>query len=86
MILDKKDKEALINYRIDQAKRACEDVNFLIENDKLTIAVNRIYYGMFYVLSALAEKYDFHTSKHLQLIGWFNKNFISSLPNPHISL
>jgi uncharacterized protein len=37
-----------------------------------------IYYGMFYILSALSLKYDFSTSKHQQLIGWFNKEFIST--------
>jgi uncharacterized protein (UPF0332 family) len=31
---------------------------------------------MFYSLNALALKYGFQTSKHLQLIGWFNKDFI----------
>ena len=31
---------------------------------------------MFYSLLALALKYRFETSKHSQLIGWFNKNFI----------
>lgn len=31
---------------------------------------------MFYVLTALALKHRFNTSKHLQLIGWFNKNFV----------
>ena len=30
----------------------------------------------FYILSALALKHNFRTSKHHQLIGWFNKNFI----------
>jgi uncharacterized protein (UPF0332 family) len=31
---------------------------------------------MFYSLLALGLKYNFETSKHQQLIGWFNKNFI----------
>jgi len=31
---------------------------------------------MFYSLLALGLKYEFETSKHAQLIGWFNKNFI----------
>ncbi len=39
-------------------------------------AVNRIYYGMFYSLLALALQNEFETSKHQQLIGWFNKEFI----------
>lgn len=31
---------------------------------------------MFYVVSALANQEKFATSKHKQLIGWFNKTFI----------
>jgi uncharacterized protein (UPF0332 family) len=31
---------------------------------------------MFYALSALALKDSFETSKHLQMIGWFNKNYV----------
>jgi len=33
---------------------------------------------MYYSLTALALKHKFETSKHTQLIGWFNKNFIST--------
>lgn len=40
--------------------------------------MNRIYYGMYYALTALALKNRFETSKHGQLIGWFNKEFIVS--------
>lgn len=32
---------------------------------------------MFYSLLALGIKCDFETSKHAQLIGWLNKNFIN---------
>jgi uncharacterized protein (UPF0332 family) len=42
----------------------------------LRAAVNRIYYGMFYMLLALGLKHEFESSKHAQLIGWFNKTFI----------
>ena len=31
---------------------------------------------MFHALSALALKKGFTTSKHLQLIGWFNRTFV----------
>jgi uncharacterized protein len=33
---------------------------------------------MFYSLLALALEYKYESSKHTQLIGWFNKNFIHS--------
>ena len=67
------EQKALIEHRISKAIAAIEDVDFLIRNRKFLLAVNRIYYGMFYILSALALKYDFSTSKHQQLIGWFNR-------------
>jgi uncharacterized protein (UPF0332 family) len=71
-------KPDLIALRLNQAKDTIDDVGFLIQNDRLIIAINRIYYGMFYALLALAIQYDFKTSKHAQLIGWFNKEFIKT--------
>ncbi len=68
----------LIKYRIDQAKDAISEVEILIEKHLLTLAINRIYYGMFYVLLALALRNGFKTSKHNQLIGWFNKEYVKT--------
>ena len=76
MSLNDKERDELIQYRIRQAEESIEEAELLINNEKLRAAVNRIYYGMFYALLALALKYEFQTSKHQQLIGWFNKNFI----------
>ena len=72
------EKDALIEHRIARATDTVEEVSFLIKNEKFLLAVNRIYYGMFYILSALSLRYNFSTSKHQQLIGWFNKKFISA--------
>jgi len=76
MTLSADDRNELIKFRMQQAEECIGEVKFLIENRKYKIAVNRIYYGMFYSLLALALKYRFESSKHSQLIGWFNKNFI----------
>jgi uncharacterized protein (UPF0332 family) len=76
MTLTDEDRDTLIKYNVEKSKQAIEDSQFLIENDKLYIAANRIYYGIFYILSALALKHRFSTKKHHQLHGWFNKNFI----------
>lgn len=72
------EKNALIEHRIARGTDTIEEVSFLIKNKKFLLAVNRIYYGMFYIISALSLRYDFSTSKHQQLIGWFNKKFIST--------
>jgi uncharacterized protein (UPF0332 family) len=75
---DNKDKSNLIKYRLQQAIDTIEVVDILIINKKYPAAVNRIYYGIFYSLLALALKFDFESSKHQQLIGWFNKEFIQT--------
>ncbi len=68
----------LVKYRIQQAYETIAEVEFQINNNYLNTAVTRIYYGMFYILLALALKNNFKTSKHQQLIGWFNKEFVKS--------
>ena len=77
MIADK-ERDVLIEYRLKQAAESIDLAKFLLSSDKLVVAVNRIYYGMYYALTALALKHSFETSKHTQLIGWFNKEFIFS--------
>ncbi len=68
--MKEEDRKALIEHRIAKADDAVRDVEFLIESKRLLLAVNRIYFGIFYIISALSLKKDFHTSKHQQLIGW----------------
>jgi len=77
-MIDEKDRKSLIDYRLKQAVETIELANFLAFSEKYVIAVNRIYYGMYYALTALALKSSFETSKHGQLIGWFNKEFITA--------
>jgi len=78
MTLEDHKKSELIDYRINQAFRTAEDAEILFSMNKAPAAVNRIYYSVFYCLLAFGLKYDFATSKHLQLIGWFNKTFIAT--------
>jgi len=69
-------KTELINYRISRAQEAIEEVDVLITSKKYDAAVTRIYYGIFYIINALATIDNFSTSKHSQLIGYFNKEYI----------
>lgn len=78
MNIDEADRSSLIRYRLNEAKETIADVELLLDNGRLRAAINRIYYGMFYTLLALGLRYNFETSKHQQLIGWFNKNFIQA--------
>ncbi len=78
MTISNDDKNSLIAYRLKQSNESLKIAKVLIELPNYPTALNRIYYAIFYCSLAVALKYDFKTSKHAQLIGWFNKNFIAS--------
>jgi uncharacterized protein (UPF0332 family) len=44
-MISPEDRNALIIYRIGQSYECIETVKFLLLNEKLAIAVNRVYYG-----------------------------------------
>jgi uncharacterized protein (UPF0332 family) len=71
-------KEEYIKYRIGRSKETIKEAKLMMENNKLFAAQNRIYYAIFYIVSALAHKDGFSASKHHQLLGWFNKNYIKT--------
>jgi len=71
-------KSEMIKYRVQRADETIEEVNSHILNSYLHTAVNRIYYGIFYIVSALALKFNFQTKNHGQLMGWFNREFIKT--------
>ncbi len=76
MTLTPEEREEIVKHRIEQSLRTIEEAELLIDNLKLSAAVSRIYYSLFYIISALAVKNNFSTSKHKQLLSWFNKNYV----------
>lgn len=76
--LSEVEKREFINYPLSKADESLDDVEFLLNNNKLFLAENRIYFTIFYLVSALPLKSDFVTSKHRQLMGWFNKEFVKT--------
>lgn len=75
-MIDDQDRSNLIKYRLDQSMETVELAKFLFDSGQLTTAVNRIYYGIFYAITALAIKYSFETSKHGQLMDGSIKNLL----------
>lgn len=47
-------KEDLIVYRVERAEKTLEEAEFALNNNMLPLAENRIYYSIFYIVSALA--------------------------------
>ncbi|MCD4665720.1 MAG: HEPN domain-containing protein [Bacteroidales bacterium] len=75
-MIQERDRKELIKYRLEQTVKALEDAKLLIDNSSFSADINRVYYAIFFTTTALALKNNFKTSKHQQLIGWFNKAFI----------
>ncbi len=69
MTIEDEDRINLIKYRLEQAGETIQDVQLIVDNNRLRSAVNRIYYGMFYALLALGLAHQFETSKHASLSG-----------------
>lgn len=76
MTLTEINRKDLIIHNTKKAISTQKEVEFLINNKYYSLAINRIYYGMFYIISAIAIKNGFSTSNHSQIIGWFNKNYV----------
>ncbi|HLP60681.1 MAG TPA: HEPN domain-containing protein [Candidatus Deferrimicrobium sp.] len=72
-------KDDLIQYRVQRAAQTLNEARTAMDNNSLPLAENRIYYAIFYIVSALALKFDFSTSKHSTLRGWFNQMFLKSM-------
>jgi len=75
----KQHKDVLVQNSLQKAEESLKAAELNLNNDFLDTAQNRIYYSVFYAVTALGYNSEFITSKHSQLLGWFNKNFIKDL-------
>ena len=64
MMLNEQDRLNLIQIKMEKSNEALNDAIFLFSGNRFHACVNRIYYSVFYMLSALALKHEFATSKH----------------------
>lgn len=77
MSSDSFDKDALIKYRLEQAKETLLDARVLYENERRPASiVNRAYYAMFYATLALLVTIGKSSSKHIGVISFFDSEFV----------
>lgn len=70
------DRHTIIVYRLERAEESLQAARLLRENDMLIPAMNRIYYAMFYAVQALLARDGAAFSKHGQVKGYFNREYI----------
>lgn len=71
------DKIIIKNWLL-KSEEALNEAEVNIEMNCLQSAQNRLYYSIFYAVSALAKSKNFVTSKHSQLLGWFNREYVKT--------
>lgn len=76
--MNKKEKQTLVNYRLERANESLKAAQLLFENKLFIPAMNRIYYSMFYSVQALLIFKEKAFSKHGQVKGYFNREFIKA--------
>ena len=66
----------LIIYRREKAKETLRDAKILLDSESLHSSVNRIYYAMFYSVSALLYTKGLSSAKHTGIKSLFNQHFV----------
>ncbi|MEW6203061.1 MAG: HEPN domain-containing protein [bacterium] len=67
----------LAKYRLEKAKNTLLDAKKYIEDATLVSVVNRIYYAMFYAVSALLITKELFSSKHSGILSLFSREIIN---------
>jgi len=71
-------RKDLIEYRRKKAAETLEDARFMVEKKRLFSAVNRIYYSLFYEVSALLLTRNFSAHRHTGVRSMFNQHFVKT--------
>ena len=68
MSLNDENRNAVVQYRIEKAKSALDDADFLSINGKYNLAANRLYYALYYAASAMLIRLGIPTKTHAGMI------------------
>ena len=69
-------REEYINLRIEKAKESLQAASLMIDKNYFSIAISRIYYAVFYAVSALVYTKKLYPKSHVGLKTLFNREFI----------
>ncbi len=72
------DRRTIVVYRLERAEESLKAAKLLRENAMLIPAINRIYYAMFYAVQAVLARDEVAFSKHGQVKGYFNREYIKT--------
>lgn len=68
----------LVRYRINKSKETLKDAKLLFDKGSLFSSVNRLYYSLFYAVTAILLDKGISSPKHSGTMSLFNVNFIKT--------
>lgn len=78
MSISKQDREELVNYWLEKAEESIQSASSEIDNDRLSFAINRLYYALFYAMSAISTARGVSYSKHSGVRAALHRDFIKT--------
>lgn len=72
------ERSTLVEYRLRRARESLAEADLLGEQHHLFGAINRLYYGCFYAVSALLLSHGLGSSKHTGVLSLFNHRFVKT--------
>ncbi|MFO7790468.1 MAG: HEPN domain-containing protein [Bacteroidales bacterium] len=74
--MNDKDRQDLVKYRIEKARKTYNEVSLHVENALWNTAVNRLYYACYYAVSALLIDKEIRTTTHAGVRQMFGLHFV----------
>ena len=74
--MNQQERNDLVNYRINRAKKTFNEVKILIDNKLWGVAVNRLYYACYYAVIALLSKNKINAETHGGVRRMFGLHFV----------
>lgn len=71
-------KEQLVQYRIERAREAFTDAEYLVREERWNAAANRMYYACFYIVSAYLVFRNLNAATHSGLKAAFNLELVKT--------
>ena len=78
MSLSDEEREAIVSYRCEKARKATEEIKKIMPLKVWSTVANRMYYALYYAVSALLIHDSHRVSSHKGVISLFNMCYVKT--------
>ena len=71
-------RDEYVTYRMNRAKQSLQVAERVLQDGFIEDAINRIYYAIYYAISALLYTRKLHPKTHLGMKALFSKEFVKN--------